>query len=92
MNSSDSVPVTDDRVNDDPDNYPRAAIRIVRGGRALISQAALSQLSGLPLGILRICYALRSETGHPSVAYRDRQYGTLYFDEEQLLRWYHTQR
>lgn len=69
-----------------------APIRIVHAGRSLITRAELARLSGLSVSALAGLYAQRARTGHPPAVTTDPDRGTLYFDEEQVLRWHHTRR
>lgn len=69
-----------------------APARVVRSGRSLITRAELSRLCGLSSGALGSLYSQRANNGHPPAVETDPVRGTLYFDEEQALRWHYTRR
>lgn len=66
----------------------QAPARIVRAGRSLVTRAEIARLSGVAKSTLAALYSHRGKTGHPPVVHTHPEYGTLYFDEEETLRWH----
>jgi hypothetical protein len=86
------VSETQNRAGSESLARSRAPARITRAGRSLITRAELARLSGLSPNSLTSLYAQRARTGHPPAAEVDPARGSLYFDEELMLRWHHARR
>lgn len=66
----------------------QAPPRIVRAGRSLVTRAEVARLSGVAKSTLATLYSHRRQNGHPPAVHTHPEYGALYFDEEETLRWH----